>query len=50
MARKKKEEIIEEVIETKEQETVDYGSGMTRINNMIQAGFRPTDPEVKKDE
>lgn len=46
MARKKKEEIIEEVKE--EIKEPDYGSGMTRINNMLQAGYKPS--EVKKNE
>lgn len=49
MARTKKikEEVKEDVQEVK---TPDYGSGMTRINNMLQAGFRPSDPEVKGNE
>ena len=47
MPRKKKEveeeKVVKEVIKT-----VDYGSGMTRINNLLAAGFKPD--EVKKNE
>lgn len=40
MPRKKKtEEVIEKVIEKKEQ-PVDYGTGWTGKNNMIQAGVK----------
>ena len=37
MPRKKKEEVKDVIPETK---APDYGSGMTRINNMIQDGIR----------
>lgn len=41
MARKKKtEEVIEEVIVEKKEQPVDYGTGWSRINNMIQAGVK----------
>ena len=40
MPRKKKtEEVIEEVIEKKEK-PVDYGTGWSRINNMLQVGAK----------
>lgn len=40
MPRKKKtEEVIEEVIEKKEK-PVDYGTGWSRINNMLQDGVK----------
>ena len=41
MARKKKtEEVIEEVIVEKKEQPVDYGTGWSRINNMIQDGVK----------
>ena len=50
MPRKKKEvEIVEEKKAVEEViKAVYYGSGMTKINNMLQAGFKPD--EVKKNE
>lgn len=37
-----------EVWNAPEAKPVDYGSGMTRINNLLAAGFKPD--EVKKNE
>lgn len=41
MPRKKKaEEVIEEVIVEKNEKPVDYGTGWSRINNMLQDGVK----------
>lgn len=41
MPRKKKtEEVIEAVIVEKKEKPVDYGTGWSRINNMLQAGVK----------
>ena len=48
MARKKKEEVKEVIIEKKEP---DYGTGWNRVNNMLQEGFSIEEiREVKKNE
>ena len=39
MPRKKKTEEVKEEVKAVEVKPVDYGTGRTRINNMMQAGY-----------
>ena len=49
MPRKKKTEVKEEV-KAVEVKPVDYGTGRTRINNMLQAGYSLEEIKERKDE
>lgn len=49
MPRKKKTEVKEEV-KAVEVKPVNYGTGRTRINNMLQAGYSLTEIKERKDE
>ena len=49
MPRKKKTEVKEEV-KSVEVKPVDYGTGRSRINNMLQAGYSLEEIKERKDE
>ena len=39
MARKKKEEIVEKEVKQEAVKAPDFGTGWSRVNNMLQAGY-----------